>query len=146
MDFSFINLLFSEKISPFFRRKKYFFPLQFHLILFCLVSWSPETLDDLRREGTTEMQKLTEALKNIQSKEDVKKESKQLVKRFNRIADLLIETRKFRATGAEPSAAGDELFAELSRLYEIPGVREAIEATQREAIRRLDRTGPRSMR
>lgn len=38
---------------------------------------------------------------------------------------------------SEPSMASEELFAELARLYEMPGGRELIEMAQRDAIHRL---------
>lgn len=97
------------------------------------------TLDRLRCEGASEMGKLTAELRNIQQIEDIKKTSKHLTKRFNRIADLLIETRQFPNSTEEPQLIGDELFAELARIYEIPGGREAIEAAQKEAIQRINR-------
>ena len=87
------------------------------------------------------MKKLTIELRKISSKEDVEKASKRLKGRFNRIAALLIATRHMPKPdiGTFPTHAGDELFVELARIYEIPGAREAIEATQCEAVRRLDR-------
>ena len=81
-------------------------------------------------------------MRKIETNEDVQKSSKRLKKHFNRIADLLIETRKFSIPNdeaLETAAAGEALFAELARIYEIPGARAAIEAAQSEAVHRLDR-------
>lgn len=113
------------------------------IFLYFLSGCAPTSLHDLRCEGEAEMKKLTADLRKIESKEDVQKASKRLKKRFNRIADLLIETRKFSSPidePLEPALAGEELFAELARIYEIPGVRAAIEAAQNEAVHRLDRS------
>ena len=111
-------------------------------ILF-LSGCAPASLKDLRYEGEGEIKKLTADLRKIESKEDVQKASKKLKKRFNRIADLLIETRKFSSSGDEsfePVMASEELFTEIARIYEIPGARAAIEAAQSEAVHRLDRS------
>lgn len=121
----------------------------FLIFLFFFVGCSPANLKDLRCEGEAEMKKLTAELKKIESKEDVQKASKKLKKRFNRIADLLIETRKFSSPNdesIEPVPAGEELFAELARIYEIPGARAAIETAQSEAVHRLDRSKTASKR
>jgi hypothetical protein len=88
------------------------------------------------------MKKLATELRKLESNEDVQKASKRLKRHFNQIADLLIETRKFPLPSGESlemSAAGEELFAELARIYEIPGARALIETAQSEAVYRLDR-------
>jgi len=108
-----------------------------------LVGCAPANLSELRCEGEAEMKKLTADLKKMETNEDVQKASKQLKKHFNRIAELLIETRNFPSSAdeaLEAGAAGEELFAELARIYEIPGARAAIEAAQTEAVHRLDRS------
>lgn len=114
--------------------------------LFCasafLTACAPANLSDLRYEAEGEMKKLTVELKKIESSEDVQKSAKRLKKQFNRIADLLLQARNFPLSQEEipeSSPAGEELFAELARIYEIPGARASIEAAQNEAIRRLDR-------
>lgn len=106
--------------------------------LMFLVGCAPATFQDLRCEGEAETRKLATELKAIESKEELYKSLPRLKKRYNKIADLLIEARKFEERENEPSAASEELFAELARLYEIPGGREAIESCQSEAVRRLD--------
>ena len=71
--------------------------------------------------------------------EELAAELTQIKKRYNRMASILSEARKFKErTDEEPSLASEELFAELARLYEIPGGRELIEAAQTEAISRLE--------
>ena len=110
-------------------------------LLLCLAGCAPANLRELRYEGEAEMKKLTVELKKIETYGDVQKASKKLKKSFNRIANLLIETRNFRGDGEvlEASKIGEELFTELARIYEIPGARGVIEAAQTEAVRRLDR-------
>jgi hypothetical protein len=97
-------------------------------------------LSELRSEGESEMKKLTAELKRLETGEEVQKASKRLKKRFNRIADLLIQTRNFPPTEEDSLPIGEELFAELARIYEMPGGRAAIEAAESEAVRHLDRS------
>lgn len=92
---------------------------------------------DLRYEGEAETRKLARELRAIETKEDLQKAIPRLKKRFNKIADLLIEVRSFSKVETEPSQASEELFIELARLYEISGGRELIESAQTEAVHRL---------
>lgn len=112
-------------------------------LLLLLMSCSPTNLNELRSEVDAQMKQLTEELREMGSKDDVLRSSKKLKKRFNKIAQILISSRQFEAGCEEKleNRIGEELFTELARLYEIPGVREAIEATQSDAIRALDKTG-----
>lgn len=109
------------------------------LIFLFLISCSPSSLADLRYEGEAQTKKLALELRTIETKEDLQKAIPRLKKRFNKIADLLIEAREFPKEEAEPSFASEQLFAELARLYEMPGGRELIESSQMEAIHRLNR-------
>ena len=121
--------------------KFFFFPL------LLLVGCAPVSLEELRCEGEAAVKQLTLELKKLESHEDVQKASKRLKKHFNRIAELLIETRNFPYPSGElPEIPGaEELFAELARIYEIPGGRAAIESTQNEGVHRLDRAKVRSI-
>jgi hypothetical protein len=111
------------------------------LSIVLLTGCAPANLKELRSEGEGQIKKLTADLKKIETNEDVQRASKKLKKHFNRIADLLIETRKFPPAGESlETAAGEALFAELARIYEIPGARGMIEAAQSEAVHRLDRS------
>jgi hypothetical protein len=116
--------------------------IHFLPIFLLLAGCAPANLKELRCEGEEQMKKLTGDLKKIETIEDVQKGSKKLKKHFNRIGELLIETRHFPPP-AEPegrTAAGEALFAELARVYEIPGARSLIETAQSEAVHRLDRS------
>ncbi len=84
------------------------------------------------------MQKLTEELKQIDTLEQLEAAIPHLKKRFNEIADVLIEIQKSPNTSFKPSTeVGDELFAQLARLYEIPGGKQLIERAQIDAIQKL---------
>lgn len=110
------------------------------MILFvCLAGCSPTTLEDLRLEGEAETKKLTKELRAIETKEQLQKAKPKVKKRFDRIADVLIQVRKLPLdeTSFEPTEAGEALFVEMARLYEIPGGREILESAQNDAVRRL---------
>lgn len=107
------------------------------LIAFLLFGCSPSTFQDLRIEAEAETRRLAQELKAIETKEDLVRAIPRLKKRYSRLADLLIEARKYQEKG-EPSLASEELFIELARLYELPGGRELIESAQTAAIRRLE--------
>ncbi len=78
-------------------------------------------------------------MKALDTKEELAAAIPRIKKRYNRIASVLAEARKFKdGMDEEPSFASEELFAELARLYEIPGGRELIETAQTEAISRLE--------
>lgn len=119
--------------------------MKIFLFLFLLVSCSPSSLQDIRYESDSEVRKLVADLRLVESKEDLQKRSSRVKKRFNRIAELLIETRKFEEASGEASPAAEALFVELARLYEIPGVREVMENLQEEAVHRLDKKSRKSL-
>lgn len=112
-------------------------------VLFLLMSaCSPATIEDLRCQGEAETRRLAALLKRVETKEDLQKALPQVKKSLNRMADLLIEVRQARSAEEarpEPSSASDELFIEMARLYEIPGLRDLFEQAQSEAVRKLDR-------
>jgi len=113
------------------------------LLLF-LASCSPSNLEELRYEGEAEIRKCTADLRTIETKEDVQRSVKKLRNHFNRIADLVVlgEEKGLFKKGLESEETetflhGDELFAELARVYEIPGARAIVESAQEEAARKL---------
>lgn len=111
---------------------------RFWIFLF-LTSCGRATLSDLRYEGEAQTRKLADELRVIETKEELQKAVPMLRKRFNKIADILIEAKSFQKEEREPSFASEELFAELARLYEMPGGREFIENAQLEAVHKLKR-------
>lgn len=112
---------------------RWIFPLIFLILASC------SSFEDLRYEGEIETRKLAAELRVIETKEELQKAVPRLKKRFNRIADLILEARSLQGEEAEPTAASEELFIELARLYEIAGGRELIESAQADAILRLKR-------
>jgi hypothetical protein len=111
--------------------------MRIFIIYFCLTACSPSSLQDLSYEADSEMKKLTIELRGIETKEDLQNRSKKIKKRFSKIARLLIQTRSFLESTSEVSLVAEDLFVELARLYEIPGMREGIEDLQQEAVHLL---------
>lgn len=108
----------------------------FHLwILTILAGCSP--FHDISGEGEAETRKLAAELRAIETKEELQKAVPRLKKRFNRLADLVVEARSFKQEASEPTAASEELFIELARLYEMTGGRELIESAQADAVSRV---------
>ncbi len=83
------------------------------------------------------MRLLAKELRSIETKEDLQRAIPRLRKRYNRIADLLIEAKNIPCHEDEGSAASEELFVELARIYEMPGGREGIELAESQALQRL---------
>lgn len=110
--------------------------IQFWIFLF-LASCGPASITDLRCEGEAQTKKLAQELSQIETKEDLQKAVPKLRKRFKKIAGLLVEARNFPKGEMEPSEASEQLFAELARLYEMPGGRELVEMAQIEAVQLL---------
>lgn len=98
------------------------------------------SMRDIRADADAEVAKLTKVLREIDTKDDLLARLPKIKKGFNHIAELVIEVRAVQEKSPEflaPSQAGDELFAELARLYEMPGGRALIETAQNDAIQRL---------
>lgn len=105
--------------------------------LIFLASCGPATFDDLRFEGEAQIRLLAKELRSIETKEDLQRATVRLRKRYNKIADLLIEAKEYSCEREEDSLASEELFLELARIYEMPGGREGIEFAQSQAVHRL---------
>ena len=113
---------------------------RFLFIYLVFAGCTPSSIQDLRFQGEAETRRLASELRAIDTTEELSKALPRIKKRYSKLADLLLQTRKFDSDGSpEPSVASEELFAELARLYEIPGARELIEGAQSEAIRKLSR-------
>lgn len=80
---------------------------------------------------------LAEELRGIESKEELQAALPRLRKRFNQLAEILVEVKRYPCSEAGESEASEELFVELARIYEMPGGREVIEMAQNQAVQRL---------
>ena len=114
--------------------------IQFWTLLL-LSSCGPSTFEDLRIEGEAQTRRLAEELQSIENKEDLQKALPKIKKRFNKLADVLVDVKKFpKKEDLESSFASEQLFIELARIYEMPGGRELVENSQKQAIRKLDQS------
>jgi len=110
------------------------------LLLLFFASCAPSSIADLRVMGETETLKLAKLLHTIDTKDDLQRSLPKVKKSYLRIAELVLQVREFHeAIETEPSAASDQLFAELARLYEMPGCRELMESAQGEALQLLNK-------
>ncbi len=110
-------------------------------ILLC-ISCSPSSAQDFRMDGERQTKELVRELRSVRTYGELQAAVPKLRKRFDALADLMLQAREFLLRQPEgvffgPSSASDELFAELARLYELPGGKELIESAQAEALARL---------
>lgn len=112
--------------------------IYYFIVFLALIGCAPSSWEDLRAEGEAETKKLAELLHGIDTKEQLERELGRIKKIYNRFGDLVVAVRKVGTDGAgEPSLASDALFAELARLYEMPGCRALLEEAQKEAIEKI---------
>ena len=110
---------------------------------FLLTACSLSTEKGYYREGERTLVEITKILKKVETHEELQASVPALRKKFNRLANLLIEFRKFKENNPNREfpglslGASEPLFAELARLYEIPGCREIVEQAQVEAVYKL---------
>ncbi len=112
-----------------------------YLIFFLLVSCVNHSWQQLRSEGELETHRLAVILHEVDTKEELIVVLPQIKKIYTRIAELVLEVKKLEDKGPLPfpSEASDALFAELARLYEMPGCRALLEQAQVDALVLLDR-------
>ena len=119
---------------------------RFFAILIFLSSCQSASLDDFRYEGASQVRLLIEDLKEVESREDLADAAPILKKRFEKIVDLMIQSRAYQQKnpGLEISfyssnqALSDSLLEQMKRVYALEGGKECIEKAQREAMLRLD--------
>ena len=112
------------------------------VVFLLFFSCAPSSSEDFREKGAAKSYELTKELREIQTRADLKAALPKLRRGFLELAELLLEAREFRAAhpGASvslPTKECDELFAELSRLYELPEGRDLIESSQIDAVKKL---------
>ena len=99
-------------------------------LLILLAACQPATLHDLRLEAAAEARRLAERLHSIDTRDQLEAALPDVERHFTRIAKLAVKARDLAGETPPPSEAADQLFAELARLYEMPGCRSAIERAQ----------------
>ncbi len=115
----------------------------FGALFFLTFSCSKGPEEEFRQRGAKITNEMAQMLSQVQSHEQLQALVPRLKKKFNSLADLLLELRSCKEKGSESwflnesTEESEALFAELARLYEIPGCREIIEGAQGEAITKL---------
>jgi hypothetical protein len=106
--------------------------------LMCSCSGSSENL--CRAKGEKIVREIVSILREVENHEELQSATPQLKKQFKKLADVLVETRSLKGEPfqykdkKEPLQESEALFAEMARLYEIPGCREIIERSQVDAV------------
>lgn len=102
---------------------------------------APSSAEEFYREGEAATASLTEEMRRIHSKEELESAVPKLRKKYLRIAKLVLAAGEIAAKGEKPllaCQASDELFAEIARLYELPGGRELLISAQAESLKLLE--------
>lgn len=88
-------------------------------------------------KGKKVIREIVKTLQDVENHEELLAATPQLKKQFKKLAVLLVEMRDLKTEPLEkkePLQESEALFAELARLYEIPGCREIIERSQMDAV------------
>lgn len=109
------------------------------LLIILMAGCAPSSHEELRSEGEEVCRAFIQELQKIHSKDEVLKHYSSIKKKYRKIASLMADLREMQEWEGESeecriSELSNKLFLELSRAYEIPGVREILEKAQRESI------------
>lgn len=94
--------------------------------------------EELLCRAEEETKEIAALLRQVETQDDLARVFPKLKKRFTRLAELMRQNRLFLPQERAPTEASEELFIELARLYERPGMQEWIEKAERQAIALLD--------
>lgn len=109
-------------------------------LLFIVAACAPTTPQAFQREGREVAKALAGELQKIHSQEELRAALPRLRKQYLRLARLVVAARRLTERGLDPlspSPESDELFAEMARLYDLPGGRELLASAQSEALKLL---------
>lgn len=112
-------------------------------VLFLLFSCSPSSSMDFMVEGEGLIKSLIEELKQMETKEDLLASQYRIKVKFDQISSLMLEAA-LQPEEQNPSSEGfismysEELFQEISRIYQIDEGREIMEKLQVDALDQLE--------
>lgn len=119
-------------------------------ILICVFllfsSCSSRTVEDYREEAAVITHAIVKELVDVQTKDALVAKIPRLKKKFNELAEVIIEAAEFEEKHPSLNASevsnyvylvNNRLKEELERLYAIDGARQIIEKSQSEALHRL---------
>lgn len=101
---------------------------------------APTSAESLYLEGESAALALRDEMRCIHSRDELQAAIPKLRRKYLRLARLALAARELAAQGEKPlppSRASDELFAEIARLYELPGGRELLALAQAESLKLL---------
>lgn len=110
------------------------------ILLLLLVSCSKTPQEEFRLKGKKIVLEIVDLLQDVENHDELEAISPQLRKQYRKLAGILLEIRTFREKHPNelfpenPIDESEELFAQLARLYEIPGCREIMERSQADAV------------
>ncbi len=108
------------------------------LIFLLLCACSPKSSEEFLSQSEEKCSELVAILEKSESLDDLLKVENELKKKFNEIATLMVQSRKFHEKHpsnhpVKPIASSAALLDELKRIYAIKGGREVIERAQSDA-------------
>lgn len=110
---------------------------KFGWMLLFMCSCAASSGERCRSKGKKIVREIVKMLQGVENHEELQAATPQLKKQFKRLAIVLVEMRNLKEPlleKKEPLPESEALFAELARLYEIPGCREIIERSQVDAV------------
>lgn len=122
------------------------------LLLLIFIGCSPSSQEEIRSEGEEVCRLFIQELQKIHNKEEVLKHYASIKKKYSKIASLMAAAMEMNEYEGERDANrnkySNDLYRELARLYEIPGVKEILEKAQAEAIKesRITNSHPASIK
>lgn len=112
-------------------------------LFFCLVFYgcSPDSLEDYQKEAQYLLRSIAEDLEEVKTKEDLNRIYPKLVRKFDKLATLLMEVdssqKGLREKGIMDFTGSQKLLFQMKRIYQIHGAREVMEKAQIRALKRL---------
>lgn len=112
-------------------------------ILILLVGCGPRSPKDCCKQGEGVARALTKELQAIETREDLIAHQEQLSRLYLELAEVMIRAEKASQKWVERpeefnAEVNEKLKRELLRVYQIPGAREIVEQSQKEALYKLD--------
>ena len=119
--------------------------LLYFSMLVILSACSPSSLDDFRHEGESICREFTRELEKIETREQLIKAVPKIKAKFEKLATLMIEVKKFQQQqemleenpAIEKTEESLALLSQFKRIYQIESGKEIMEQAQKEALYRL---------
>ena len=114
------------------------------LLFFSIYACQPNTPEEFRSEGVSLMRSIYKDLKQVQSKKDLIKKRKKLIKKFHHLCNLVMQIHERKKKYPElffiqmlPPPESSQLEKEIKRVCSIEGNKELLESYQKSAMKKL---------